>query len=88
MNRKELLDEAGRTIAGQRQEEYGDARQSFDRIAALWSAYTGARITGSDVAGMMVLLKVSRTRTSPEKLDSWLDMAGYAALAAEMVSDG
>ena len=88
MNRKELLDEAGRTIAGQRQEEYGDARQSFERIAALWSADTGARITGSDVASMMVLLKVSRTRTSPEKLDSWLDMAGYAALAAEMVSDG
>lgn len=88
MNRKELLEEAGRTIAGPRQEEYGDARQSFDLIAALWSAYTGARITGSDVAGMMVLLKVSRTRTSPEKLDSWLDIAGYSALAAEMVSDG
>jgi len=88
MNRKELLEEAGRTIAGQRQEEYGDARQSFERIAALWSAYTGARITGPDVASMMVLLKVSRARTSPEKLDSWLDMAGYAALAAEMVSDG
>ena len=88
MNRKELLEEAGRTIAGQRQDDYGDARQSFDRIAALWSAYTGSRITAADVASMMVLLKASRARTSPEKIDSWLDMAGYAALAAEMVSDG
>lgn len=88
MNRKELLEEAGRTIAGQRHEDYGDARQSFERIAGLWSAYTGARITAADVASMMVLLKASRTRTSPEKIDSWLDMAGYAALAAEMMSDG
>jgi len=37
---------------------------------------------------MMVLLKVSRSRASPQKMDNWIDMCGYAALAGEMVSGG
>lgn len=41
-----------------------------------------------DVANMMIMLKISRSVTSPDKADTWLDIAGYAALAGEMLANG
>jgi hypothetical protein len=38
-----------------------------------------------DVAAMMALLKVSRMKTSPEHLDNWDDLAGYAICGAGLV---
>lgn len=40
-------------------------------------------ISSSDVAIMMMLLKVSRLSWSPDKEDHWLDIAGYAACGAQ-----
>lgn len=42
------------------------------------------RFTASDVAQMMVLLKIARLENSPHHLDSWTDVAGYAACGAEL----
>ena len=36
-----------------------------------------------DVAAMMVLLKVSRSRASDHS-DNWVDVCGYAAIAGEL----
>ena len=33
---------------------------------------------------MLILMKVSRLVTSPDKLDNYIDIAGYAALGAEL----
>lgn len=41
-------------------------------------------LTGADVAIMMDLLKLARLGTNPEHLDSWVDVAGYAACGAEV----
>lgn len=83
--RVEVLREAERLIVGYRAEDYGDARVNHNRIAALWRAYleVGKQITAADVAVMMLLLKVARTQHTPKR-DSFVDMIGYAALAAEM----
>lgn len=40
-------------------------------------------ITPADVAAMMAMLKLARIAKSPEKADSWIDLAGYAACGGE-----
>ncbi|QNJ55843.1 hypothetical protein SEA_PAINTERBOY_58 [Mycobacterium phage PainterBoy] len=82
-----ILQEAERLINGDRQQQYGKAITSFERIADLWSAYIGGvSLTAMDVANLMALLKISRAKSAlstPEVIhrDSYVDMAGYAALA-------
>ena len=88
MDRREILQEAERIVCGDRQDEYGSASASFERIAEMWRAYLGVDIEAMDVANMYILTKVSRSITSPDKLDTWLDICGYAALAGEILTDG
>jgi len=33
---------------------------------------------------MQILVKIARTIETPSHFDSWVDIAGYAAIAAEM----
>lgn len=80
---KSVLEEAHDLVNGDRQQSYGDAYESFDRIAKMWSAYKGIKITAKDVASMMILMKVSRSVTS-SKRDNWVDMAGYAELGSQV----
>jgi hypothetical protein len=84
LKRQEVLAEADRLISVDRAEQYGPVNDNFGRIAALWSAYLGAPISMADVAALMVLLKAARTAAAPSHVDSWVDMAGYAALGGEI----
>lgn len=74
-----MLAEAAGLVDGDRNAQYGDPRQDFQRTAAMWGAYLGVEVEPHDVAALMAILKVSRIRWSPEKRDSWVDLAGYAA---------
>jgi hypothetical protein len=84
-----ILTEADRIIHSDRAEQYGPAEQSFDRIAAFWTTHLrdklkpGAEVDGYDVALLMVLMKVSRAATDV-KDDTFVDIAGYGALAARL----
>jgi hypothetical protein len=78
-----ISEEAASIVAGERQSDYGDANESFARIANLWSAYTGSTIEPWDVAQMMILLKVSRAKTS-KKRDTLVDIIGYAECAERL----
>lgn len=86
--RERLLDEASDKITVERAADYGDAGESFDRIAALWTArdlHIGNRAyTAVDVAQMLALLKVSRLAYQPGHQDSYEDLIGYAALGGEL----
>ena len=88
MNRDEILKEAMKVINNDRNADYGDAKENFDNTAELWSAYVGHKFSAVDVAVMMILLKVSRVRVSPDKADHWVDICGYSALAGGLNSDG
>lgn len=80
-----ILAEASELIHGDRAKDYGDAKESFAHIAALWSAYTKTTISPQDVAMMMSLLKMSRMKHSGfTHRDSFVDMAGYVALASDI----
>ena len=83
VTREDVLRTAGELITGDRQAPYGSARDSHARIAGMWSSYRGVDVTEVDVAAMMVLLKVSRSRSS-ELADNWVDVCGYAAIAGEL----
>lgn len=84
MKREEVLETAKNLICGDRADEYGDARDNFNSIAMLWTEYTGHIITAKDVAVMMILLKVAREKNGRPKDDTYIDIAGYAALAGEL----
>jgi len=84
MNRSDVLETAGNLINGDRQEDYGDAADNFSAIAAAWTLYLSKPITAHDVAMMMTLLKVMRIKNGKPKSDSYVDCAGYIALACEL----
>lgn len=84
MNRKETLDKAAACVLKDRQSQHGKPEDTFGLIARLWSAYLGVTIEPHTVAIMMGLLKVARLRQNPNNDDSYTDLAGYAACAAEL----
>lgn len=86
MNREQTLQEALKCVTKDRQNTYGTPESNFACIANLWSAYLGVPVTANQVAVMMILLKISRTKTSPSYEDNYVDIAGYAACAAELTS--
>ena len=75
------FDRRAESITHDRQGDYGDPRVSFDRIALMWSAITGADISAQQVAHMMIALKICRLQHSPNHLDSLVDIVGYARCA-------
>lgn len=81
-NREKLLDEAKRVVCGDRDRQYGKPEYNFEKIAKLWSYYLTYPISKGDVAMMMILLKVAR-EGEKHKHDNLVDIAGYAACAAE-----
>lgn len=84
MNRVDTLDIAKKIITGDREGTYGKPEDSFSRIADYWTTYLGLRVTPSDVANMMILLKVARNGSGVYKNDNWIDICGYSALGSEL----
>ncbi len=72
-------------ISGNRRKTHGPAERTFTAIAALWSAYLEHPVSEIEVAQMMELLKIARTRYGdPGHADHYIDAAGYACLAGEL----
>jgi hypothetical protein len=76
-----LLLEAQKLIEDERAGVYGDSVKNHARIAALWSALLEKEITAHQVYLCLIAVKMSRLMESPTHRDSWMDIAGYAALA-------
>ena len=79
-----VLREAERCVCGHREQDYGSPEDNFKIIALLWSAYLDYPVNSLDVAMMMSLLKVARIRTGNGTMDSFIDLAGYAACGGEI----
>lgn len=86
MKRQEILAQAGEIIDGSRQELYGDPAASFGRAAKIWSAILGIEISPSQVAMCLAGVKLSRLAHVHDHVDSWVDLAGYAALGGEVAT--
>jgi translation initiation factor 2 alpha subunit (eIF-2alpha) len=72
------FDQAAETITHDREKDYGHPRDSFNRIATMWSVILDAEVTPQDVALCMMALKISRLTHEPDHLDSAVDVVGYA----------
>ena len=91
--REQLLREAIQITTSDRNKHYGNPEDNFNNIANFWNLYLGnagklredSMLCGIDVAHMMVLMKMARLSTNPLHRDSILDVAGYAACAADFV---
>lgn len=86
MNRNDILDKAKSIINGERQGTYGNAEDNFSNIAAFWSTYLNTPIDNTDVANMMILMKVARNSSGVYKDDNYIDICGYAALGGEIAA--
>lgn len=93
--RKTVLDTAEKAVNGSRNLNHGEPEQNFARIARLWNAHginaglldatdASKQLTEADVALMLAMVKVARIENKPSHLESWVDIAGYAACGAEV----
>ena len=91
MKRGACLVKAEHCVNGDRDQQYGDPEDSFERIAEYWKTYLGnqVEIGAEDVAIMMILFKIARLEGSEYKsADTWVDIAGYAACGCEIATKG
>mgnify|MGYP000381944829 CR=1 FL=1 len=91
MTRESILDQAKQIVMQDRNLDYGSPEDNFRDIADLWNTYLSSgnweerQLEPHDVAVMMILVKISRLKTSPSKEDHWVDIAGYSACGAQAV---
>lgn len=87
--RAQVLREAEGLVCGDREDQYGAPADNLQRIANYWNDYLydvmkrGDLLGPRDVALMMALVKIAR-EANGHKRDSLVDLAGYAAIAAEV----
>ena len=84
MNTSEILKKSQSLVDGARHTDYGDKTENHKNIAKLWSAYLDTKINAHDVAIMMALLKMARTKLFAVSKDTYIDMAAYGAIAGEI----
>lgn len=83
--REECLRIACEIVNGARAGQYGQPEDNFQRIADYWGDYLDSYLTPEDVANMMILLKIARTTDGSGNPDNYVDIAGYAACAYEIM---
>ena len=79
-----VLREAAELVGKARAKTYGPYWESLGRIASFWSIYKDVRFSAADVAVMLALMKLSRTRGDADHRDNYVDAAAYAALAGAL----
>lgn len=94
--RKEILQAAERCVCGDRDASYGGPEDSFALIASLWEPIIRARcvspwadvnVDAATVALLMAEIKIARAATNVGHMDSWVDLAGYAACGGEIAAN-
>lgn len=86
-NRGDFLREVADLITKDRQSTHGEAVDQLTHAAMLKSAighHNSPHLTGAEVEAIdMIAVKLSRLAKGKPILDHYLDIAGYAAIAAE-----
>lgn len=80
-----LLHEAHALITGDRRRQYGDAGEEFAAVATILNAL-GLPLAYEPwtIPVILAVVKLKRITTNPTHRDSWRDLAGYAALGADI----
>lgn len=88
MKAEQILLSAVDLITGDRAKSHGPKLENHLNIAYLWNGYlrgmSDYTLTPADVAIMMALLKIARTKTGEENIDDFVDGAAYITIAGEL----
>tara|TARA_S200002703_G_C3728162_1_gene223777 strand:+ start:442 stop:801 length:360 start_codon:yes stop_codon:yes gene_type:complete len=71
----------------ERGESYGKPSDNMMNCADLVQAHLGVPISPFDIGVINILQKISRLQNDPFHIDSWVDIAGYAAITCEALYD-
>ena len=80
---KSILAEAEEVVNGSRHSDYGDARESFGRIATIASVMTGKELSPEDCCAVLMAVKLVR-ESFAHKRDNLVDLCGYAHIMNEL----
>jgi len=90
LTKEETLERAYTLVTGERNRTYGPPRKNLEITAQIWSAQLAhvllRPLRPDEVAQLMVGLKLARLVESPDHADTWVDVAGYAAIGAEVAT--
>ena len=92
MKASQIAHEAAKLLDGDRDRTHGNKRDNHANIGALWSAYLSralgvhVALRPSQVAALMVLLKVGRTLAGAHNADDAVDAVGYSAIMGELAA--
>ena len=78
-NNKSILSEAEEIVDGSRHSDYGDARESFSRVATIANVMTGKELAPEDCCAVLMAVKLVR-ESFAHKRDNLVDLCGYAEL--------
>jgi len=86
MKREQVLQKAFNLVHGPRAEKYGPPLTNHQRIAAGFSVIFNQEVKPSQVVQALIWLKIARLVNANDE-DSWIDIAGYAAIGSEIADD-
>lgn len=78
-SKQSILDEAKAIVEGSRHSDYGDARESFGRVATIASVMTGKELSPEDCCAVLMAVKLVRESFN-HKRDNLVDLCGYTEL--------
>ena len=84
-----VLTTAASLVSGDRAKTHGPKYEIHKNIADIWNGYLSDKLvqcglTPKDVAIMMALVKIARTKTGTHNDDDYVDGAAYLAIACEV----
>lgn len=82
---KSILTEAETIINGERDVDYGDPTESFEKIAQIASLLTNKDLDAYTCCAVMMSVKLTR-QSFKHKRDNLVDLAGYAEIMNQIKS--
>jgi len=79
--RSELLTK----VIDRRRQVYGEPRETFPRVAQIWSGLLGTEVQAWQVPLLMAAYKMLRTSVMPEYSDNSDDILGYMDIFTELM---
>lgn len=75
------------SILRDRNEQYGQVGDVFSRACGIFEMISGEPISRRHAALFMHSMKLARIKTTPQKLDNYVDGINYMAFAAQFIAD-
>ena len=89
MNKEQAINHLHKVLVD-RGENYGRPKPNHQRMADLVNVYLKSKkgnLEAEDMTVIMILFKVARLMETPQHVDSFLDIAGYAICGLDIIDE-